>query len=95
MAGDARDPATLLALIAREAPALRKAGVTELVFDGVSVKLAPHVDEAPAADAAASGARADLNPLDDPETYGLPQGATVPGFAALREMRERRAKARP
>jgi hypothetical protein len=83
--GDARDPATLLALIAREAPALRRAGVTELVFDGVSVKLAPHVDE--------SVVNAEPPPpepvgWDDPSLYGLPKGAQVPGFKALREKRK-------
>lgn len=80
------NPAEWLALIADKAPALRKAGVTELVLDGVSVRLAPYVDPETQAQAPTQPqTREDLDPLDDPETFGLPPGAPVPGFAALRE----------
>lgn len=86
--------AEILDLIVAKAPALRKAGVTELELEGFSVKLAAHVaddgegattDDTTSTDDAAVGA------FDDPALYGLPPGSAVPGFPALRE-KNRRAK---
>lgn len=77
----------LVKLLKEEAPALRKAGVLKLTYADVIVELASddgpveqqsrdiEIDEDPE------------DPLDDPRTYGLPPGAEVPGFKALREKR--------
>ncbi len=74
-------PAQILAMIREQAPALREAGVLELEFDGWSVKLAPSAP-APAADASdtPSNPMPDLDPLNDPATWGMPAGARPPGF---------------
>lgn len=87
-------PAELLDLIADRAPALRRAGVTELELDGFSIKLAPHEPEQiqhEATESEQSPARPQ-SLLDDPESYGLPPGSQVPGFAALRDLRREKGK---
>lgn len=75
-------------MIVEAAPGLRQAGVTEIQLEGLAVKLAPHVDESVVAHQQAP-APAPLSLLDDPESYGLPPGSPVPGFAALRDKREK------
>lgn len=77
--------AEVLALLVERAPALREAGVLELEHGSLKVRLAPHVDTSVSAD---PGPREELPPLEDPESYGLPPGSPVPGFAALRKRRQ-------
>jgi hypothetical protein len=74
-------PAQILAMIREQAPSLRAAGVLELELDGWSVKLAPPVPSQ-AADAAdsPSAPMPDLDPLNDPATWGMPAGTRPPGF---------------
>lgn len=78
-----------LALIADKAVELRKAGVTEFTLDGLSVRLAPYMEPEQPQAQAQQAEHDDVDALDDPSTYGLPPGAPVPGFAALRERREK------
>lgn len=76
--------ADLLTLIEERAPRLRKAGVLmlKLAEPGVEFHLAPEVpdvfDPAPTKGARASEPAKD--PLFDRMTYGLPDGAKLPGF---------------
>ncbi len=85
-------PAEIIALLVEQAPALRKAGVTELeLAQGVKVKLSPHIDETPVEDKK-QDAEEPVGIFDDPASYGLPPGSPVPGFAALRRARERDAR---
>lgn len=74
-------------LLVAQAPALRKAGVVELELDCFKVRLAPHVEEpAEQHDQVTAGSFA------DPALYGLPDGAEVPGFAALRDRYRRKSE---
>jgi hypothetical protein len=75
-------PAQILAMIREQAPALREAGVLELELDGWRVMLAPPapVLAADTATDAPSPPMPDLDPLNDPATWGMPAGARPPGF---------------
>lgn len=89
MSDSKANPAELLSLIADKALELRKAGITRFALDGLSVELAPYVEPEPQlVPTQASPARESLDPLDDPETFGLPPGSPVPGFAALRDRKK-------
>jgi hypothetical protein len=76
-----QSPAQILAMIREQAPSLREAGVLELELDGWSVKLAPPapVQDDDAADTP-SPPMSDLDPLNDPATWGMPAGTRPPGF---------------
>ncbi len=63
--------------IAEHAPKLRAAGVQSLSVDGVSMVLLP--PDPPAQDAE-PGTAEPSSDRDDPNTYGLPEGAEAPGF---------------
>lgn len=73
----------LLSLIEERAPRLRKAGVLEIELDmddaGVKLKLAPELPDI-LDDPKATKQSASSNPLYDARTYGLPDGAELPGF---------------
>ena len=68
-----------LALVAEHAPKLRAAGVQVLAIDGITMHLAPHDPPAPV-DLRPPEDETPVRDLDDPSTYGLPEGAEVPGF---------------
>jgi hypothetical protein len=79
--------------IIEKAPALRKAGVIALTVDGCEIKLAPKESELPTnlqalLDDATAEHKDTHNPLNKPSTYGLPDGAELPGFARLIKQRE-------
>lgn len=78
---DTLTAAEVLDLIVERSPALRAAGVMELELAGFKVKLTPHVSEGPIV---IQGPERELSAMDDPKTFGLAEGAPVPGFAALR-----------
>lgn len=67
----------LLALLAEKAPALRKAGVLEVAIDGFRAKLAAP-DYEPDGEDEKPKPEERLNALDDPRTFGLPAGSTIP-----------------
>jgi hypothetical protein len=71
------DLATQLTLIARHAPILREAGVQSLTVGEISMELAPPDPPPPEA---STGDQKQPRDLDDAVTYGLPEGADVPGF---------------
>jgi hypothetical protein len=71
---------TKLQLIAKHAPKLRAAGVQALTVDGVSLQLAPHEEPAGEIPAATAESHVPNNPADDHLTYGLEEGARLPGF---------------
>jgi hypothetical protein len=71
--------AETLRVIAENAPRLRAAGVQQLAIDGVSMVLAPPAPSAPA-DPPASTDEEPTGDLDDPTTYGRPEGSSAPGF---------------
>jgi len=75
-------PSDLLTLIAQKAPELRKAGVKAITLDGEGfrVELAPHVEETTQQAAKQEEVVEPPDPWNDPQTYGLPPGAKVPGF---------------
>ncbi len=70
------DLAGQLKVITEYAPRLRAAGVQHLSVGEISIALAPPDPVAPDVTAAAPPKAM----LDDPETYGLPDGASPPGF---------------
>lgn len=70
------DLAKQLETIAAHAPKLRGAGVRTLSIGEISMELAPP-DPAPPVSVADEKTKRDL---DDVVTYGLPEGAEVPGF---------------
>ncbi len=72
------DLAKQLETIAAHAPKLRAAGVQSLTIDGISMELAPP-DPAPVIEIKGESEKQGRN-LDDAVTYGLPEGAEVPGF---------------
>ncbi len=76
------DPAAWLTLIAERAPTLREAGVRSLSIDGVTIELAPYDPPAPTERRSQNDEPRDL--LDDRETYGIPEGAAMPGFTRPR-----------
>ena len=76
-------PADWLALIVAQAPALREAGVLDLMLHGVSIRLAPH-EPPPAASTARERVEEPANALDDELTYGRRPGSGVPGFPRRR-----------
>lgn len=84
---DQADPAKLLELILGRAVELRQAGVLELDLAGMRVRFSPAEPKADADDQTKPAEP--VLTQDDPATYGLPPGSPVPGFAALRERRER------
>jgi hypothetical protein len=72
----ANDLAAKLALIVDYAPRIRAAGVSSLTIGEISMDLL-----APEPKAIAHADEDKVLPLDrDPETYGLPEGADIPGF---------------
>ena len=74
----ADDLDTALGVLAKHAGDLRKAGVRELTVGDVHVTIAP--PDAPLdAGATKSDRPANLDPLNDPDTYGFTDGR-VPGF---------------
>ncbi len=73
-------PAELLDLIVEKAANLRRVGVLELGFGGVTLKLAPH--EEPAAEVDLEDVEDRSDPMNDPTTFG----GRVPGFSRLHEM---------
>ena len=82
-------PAEIVDLLVARGPELRKAGVLELRIDGLRVAFAPHVDALP--DVGSEQGDRPRTVLDDPETFGLPAGSAVPGFAAMAAARDRRS----
>jgi hypothetical protein len=72
----------ILDLIEARAVGLRTAGVLEIDIDGWSVKLAPSrpADTAPPSDVQATPRLDDSDPLNDPATFGQPDGTMAPGF---------------
>lgn len=75
-------PAEWFALLEAHAERLRKAGITRIELEGCVVDLAPYVEGEGKADG-----EDEAGPVDawsDPATYGLPDGAPVPGFMRLR-----------
>lgn len=79
--------ADIVKLLIERGEELRKAGVTELELGSMKVKFAPFVDEVPVLEL--DKEEPTPGSFDDPGIYGLPQGASVPGFAKLRERRRR------
>jgi hypothetical protein len=73
------DLATQLTLIARHAPILREAGVQSLTVGEISMVLLPP-DPPPMEEAASGEPDQPVSLMEDPESYGLPEGATLPGF---------------
>jgi hypothetical protein len=71
------DLAKQLETIAAHAPKLRAAGVQSLSIDGISMGLAPPDPPPPEP---STGDQKQPRDLDDAVTYGLPEGADVPGF---------------
>lgn len=67
---------TLLQTIVEMAPSLREAGVLEVSFHGVCVKMAPHEPEVEQGEEPA-GPDNYADPLEDPALYG----GKVPTFA--------------
>jgi hypothetical protein len=76
---EARFDARLRALLSR-APELRRAGVLKVTLDGLEVTLAPYQE--PVAVGEEAKPAVPVDPLLDPNTYGLPSGSKVPGLAA-------------
>lgn len=72
----AKSLAETLTLIAEKAPALRAAGVRVIDVDDVHVELAPADPPEANADAKSDEDEDDLDPLDDPRTFGRKK--TVP-----------------
>lgn len=75
-------PSDLLDLVIGKAKGLRKAGVLELVFDGVTLKLAPHEEQDDPV-ALTPEAGDEIDPMNDPRTYGL--RGRLPGFDRLHD----------
>jgi hypothetical protein len=75
----------LLALIEERAPRLRTAGVQSLIVGGVTMVLAP-ADPPQAVDIVEDDQPRSL--MDDPEAYGLPPDADVPGFQRPNDLRK-------
>jgi hypothetical protein len=71
------DLAKQLELIAAHAPKLRDAGVQSLSIEGISMVLAPPDPPTPTD---TPGDPKSTRDLDDAVTYGLPDGADIPGF---------------
>lgn len=69
------DIAKLLDTLIAKAPGLREAGVREVQFDGVSVKLAPHEPVVERGDDEEPETYSD--PMEDPALY---PGGKVPGW---------------
>ena len=84
-----------LQLLVEMAPDLREAGVLSFEVDGIgAVELAPQESELPADLKALlddANAERDANPLTEAATYGLPDGARLPGFSALIDRKQRDA----
>lgn len=70
--------AETLRIIADNAPALRAAGVQSLTVEGVSMVLVP--PDPPAFVEVAPDRDEPTSDMNDPTTYGLPEGAEPPGF---------------
>jgi len=83
-----------LDILITKAPALREAGVLKLSVDGVSAELMPAEQTLPEDLRAilddAQG-EMDADPMNDPSTYGLPEGASTPGFARLKKAIDERS----
>jgi len=75
----AADISTTLRVIAEHAPKLRAAGVHSLTVDGVSMVLLPP-DPAPMPEQQATEDTSPTSDMDDPATYGRPEGSELPGF---------------
>jgi hypothetical protein len=73
------DLAAQLALIASHAPKLRTAGVQSLTIGGLSLVLLPP-DPPESLDLAPAESDEPRSALEDPASYGLPDGAAIPGF---------------
>ena len=74
-------PAEMLDLIISYASKLRAAGVTQVSLDGASFMLAGAEQIADAkVDQAVVDDDDDLNPLDDPRTYGMSSRRKAPSF---------------
>ncbi len=72
------DLAKQLEAIAAHAPKLRDAGVKALRVGEISMELTP-AESVPIIEVKGEGEKQSRN-LDDAVTYGLPEGADVPGF---------------
>jgi hypothetical protein len=75
----ADDLAAQLALIASHAPKLRNAGVQSLTIGGLSLVLLPPDPPAPLVSTETESTEP-RSALEDPNSYGLPDGAAIPGF---------------
>jgi hypothetical protein len=74
-----------LATIAKMAPELRRERVSTVTVGEVSFVLLPDEPEAPPEPKVEARP---MNPLDDPNTYGLPEGTKPPGFRDPRRKAE-------
>jgi hypothetical protein len=81
--GDAK---ALLDLIIDRAPKLREVGVTRVAIEGASFDLAPTEPAAAIADDDGDILDEELNPLDDPATFGRRRG--IPFAPAARDGRK-------
>jgi hypothetical protein len=72
------DLAKQLEILTAAAPRLRSAGFQQLSIGEISMVLAPPEPEAPLPTPGATEKQ--TRDLDDAVTYGLPEGAEVPGF---------------
>lgn len=77
------DLADALRIIIDNAKAAREAGVSSVRVEGVEFTLR-EADPPPADDKKQPEERR-LSTLDDPTTWGLPEGAQVPGFSDPRK----------
>jgi hypothetical protein len=73
-----KEAAELLDLIADRAPKLREAGIRGEVELAGMARFSVGEDEREAGDATPA-AEPIGDPLDDPETFGLPPGSKIPG----------------
>ena len=73
-------PEEMLDLIIVYAPKLRAAGVTQVSLDGASFTLAGEQIADAKVDQTVVDDDDDLNPLDDPRTYGLSSRRKAPSF---------------
>ena len=75
----------LFELVIELGPRLREAGAAEIDLDGFVVRLAPAQMQA----SAPAPSSAPRNTFEDPEAYGLPPGADVPGLEWFEHLRRK------